>query len=355
MYHSLIQKIQSRISHWASKNLSYAGRVQLLNSAIFGLESFWCSCLFLPATVIGHIERLCRQFIWGYSQGTRKLIFFSWEKVCRSSRAGGFDIREILSWNKTLMMKQFWKLFCSSRTVWTNWMHAYIIKDADLWTIQPLVSSSFLWKRFLQLRDHLIHKTGMHQAQLLRATGPPRLRLRLTYQALRGAMPNLFWTKALMDPVIMPRYKVIVLLAFQNSLSTTDNLCKRGFHMVSRCILCLKAEETTSHLFFDCEYSSGVLQALFTWQGITRRPLSLKHEIRRQAQITGKNIRKKWAKCTLSAAVYNLWAERNARIFQDTCRSSSQLICVIKNVIRIRVLACMNGLTNEAVSISLAS
>ncbi|XP_074288257.1 putative mitochondrial protein AtMg01250 [Silene latifolia] len=40
MYHSLIQKIQCRITHWASKNLSYAGRIQLINSTIFGLKSF---------------------------------------------------------------------------------------------------------------------------------------------------------------------------------------------------------------------------------------------------------------------------------------------------------------------------
>ncbi|XP_074271536.1 uncharacterized protein LOC141595467 [Silene latifolia] len=194
----------------------------------------------------------------------------------------------------------------------------------------------------------------MHQAKLLPANGPPPARLRTVYQIFRGTTPKLYWTKAFMDPVIMPRHRVIVLLAMQNSLSTTDNLCKRGFHMVIRCVLCFKAEETAQHLFFACEYSSCVLQALFTWQGFTRRHLSLNHELRRLAQVTGKNIRKKWANCTLGAAVYNLWAERNAQIFQDTYRSSDQLIYVTKNVIRVRVLAYMNGLTNEVVSISLA-
>ncbi|XP_074305981.1 uncharacterized protein LOC141641209 [Silene latifolia] len=36
-----MSKIRSKLGHWASLHLTYAGKVQLLNSAIFGLESFW--------------------------------------------------------------------------------------------------------------------------------------------------------------------------------------------------------------------------------------------------------------------------------------------------------------------------
>ncbi|XP_074266073.1 uncharacterized protein LOC141588534 [Silene latifolia] len=147
-------------------------------------------------------------------------------------------------------------------------MHSYIIRDAEIWTIQHLVTSSTIWECFLQLRDQLIQLMGMHHAKLLPANGPPPVRLRMIYQVFRGTTPKLYWTKALLDPVIMPRHKVIVLLAMQNSLSTTDNLCKQGFHMVSRCVLCFKAEETSQHLFFACEYSSCVLRLSVLGKGL---------------------------------------------------------------------------------------
>ncbi|XP_074299536.1 uncharacterized protein LOC141630660 [Silene latifolia] len=48
MFDSLVTKIQKCIHHWSSQALSYAGRAQLLNSVIFGLDNFWCSSLLLP-------------------------------------------------------------------------------------------------------------------------------------------------------------------------------------------------------------------------------------------------------------------------------------------------------------------
>ncbi|XP_074298062.1 uncharacterized protein LOC141628873 [Silene latifolia] len=41
IYGVLINKIQAFVQHWSSTSLSYAGKIQLLNSVIFGLENFW--------------------------------------------------------------------------------------------------------------------------------------------------------------------------------------------------------------------------------------------------------------------------------------------------------------------------
>ncbi|XP_074312187.1 uncharacterized protein LOC141647759 [Silene latifolia] len=151
----------------------------------------------------------------------------------------------------------------------------------------------------------------------------------------------------------MPRHRTILLMAMQNSLATTDNLCKRGYQLASRCTLCYQAQESKHHLFFACNYSTQVLQAIFTWQHIHRRPLSLNHEVRRLAMKSGKHWRKKLAKCALAVMVYYIWSERNTRIFQDICRSPYQLIYAIQNVIRIRLLALLDNVTSEEVISSL--
>ncbi|KAL8136719.1 hypothetical protein V2J09_002720, partial [Rumex salicifolius] len=53
-FHPLISRITSRIQSWTAKKLSYAGRLQLINSA------YWCSDLLIPSTVLIKIESLLR-------------------------------------------------------------------------------------------------------------------------------------------------------------------------------------------------------------------------------------------------------------------------------------------------------
>lgn len=38
---SLVEKICSHIRHWSVHYLSYAGRIQLINSILFGITNYW--------------------------------------------------------------------------------------------------------------------------------------------------------------------------------------------------------------------------------------------------------------------------------------------------------------------------
>lgn len=69
----LITKITRRISSWTTKKLSYAGRVQLVKSVLFGIQSYWAQLFIIPAKVMKVIEGYCRSFIWsGTNKITRK-------------------------------------------------------------------------------------------------------------------------------------------------------------------------------------------------------------------------------------------------------------------------------------------
>lgn len=65
-YLPLIEKIRKRISSWTNRFLSYAGRLQLINSVITSLVNFWMAAFRLPSSCIKEIERLCSAFfvVW---------------------------------------------------------------------------------------------------------------------------------------------------------------------------------------------------------------------------------------------------------------------------------------------------
>lgn len=57
-YLPLVEKIRKRVGSWTGRFLSYAGRLQLLNSVIMSLTNFWMSAFRFPSGCIKEIERL---------------------------------------------------------------------------------------------------------------------------------------------------------------------------------------------------------------------------------------------------------------------------------------------------------
>ena len=46
--HILVEKITGRMKQWSTRNLSFAGRAQLINIVVFGMYGFWASIFILP-------------------------------------------------------------------------------------------------------------------------------------------------------------------------------------------------------------------------------------------------------------------------------------------------------------------
>lgn len=65
----LIEKITSRIDSWTSKNLSFAGRLQLLSSVLFSLQVYWTSMFISPKGIIKDITKKFNRFLWNGKDG----------------------------------------------------------------------------------------------------------------------------------------------------------------------------------------------------------------------------------------------------------------------------------------------
>ncbi|XP_074299343.1 uncharacterized protein LOC141630419 [Silene latifolia] len=75
MYQPLLDKIKSRIMHWANHSLSYAGKALLVNFVIFGVNNFWGESVLLPKGIAKRITKLCKNFLWGIADGSRRHVF----------------------------------------------------------------------------------------------------------------------------------------------------------------------------------------------------------------------------------------------------------------------------------------
>ncbi|XP_062113035.1 uncharacterized protein LOC133824177 [Humulus lupulus] len=98
-YDIIIQKIKMWLHTWASRHLSFAGRIQLIHSVLFGLRNYWMSIFVLPQSIIKEVEKLCRGFLQGFNGNRSKIHIASWTKVCLPKAYGGLGFRNGSVWN----------------------------------------------------------------------------------------------------------------------------------------------------------------------------------------------------------------------------------------------------------------
>lgn len=69
----LTEKISLRIKCWGSRNLSFTARVQLINSVLMSLYTYWASVFIIPQSVLKAITATCRNFLWAGREQTSKV------------------------------------------------------------------------------------------------------------------------------------------------------------------------------------------------------------------------------------------------------------------------------------------
>lgn len=59
---ALVDKIVAKAKSWTCRALSFAGRLQLINSILFAIQIYWSSIFMLPKAVIKQVEQTLRAF-----------------------------------------------------------------------------------------------------------------------------------------------------------------------------------------------------------------------------------------------------------------------------------------------------
>ncbi|XP_009630097.2 uncharacterized protein [Nicotiana tomentosiformis] len=96
----LVDRMTARIKTWGSKNLSYAGRVQLINSVLMHVHTYWASIFLLPKAVMKQINTVCRNFLWDGKEVSNRAPLIAWDLVYKPKEVGGLGITNGVLWNE---------------------------------------------------------------------------------------------------------------------------------------------------------------------------------------------------------------------------------------------------------------
>ena len=92
----------------------------LINSVLTSIPIYFFSFFRVPKKVVNKLTRLQRNFLWGGVSEQNKIAWIRWETVCLPKEDGGLGVKDISSFNLSLLGKWKWKLFQNQGELWVR-------------------------------------------------------------------------------------------------------------------------------------------------------------------------------------------------------------------------------------------
>ncbi|XP_075099242.1 uncharacterized protein LOC142176077 [Nicotiana tabacum] len=264
----LIDKITNKIKLTYTKQLSYAGTLQIINSVFFSIYNFCGSVFILPQSVLKEVDRKCREYLWGGSENKRKVSLVVWDKVCCSKKNGGLNIKECRFWNMAAVGKMVWQLVVNKDSLWIKWVHGVYLKNGeDIWNHKVPADSSWYCRKIKGLADKM-QNWYIHGRYRLTSTGV--YSINRSYMELRNDHPKLANAKLIWTSVAQPKHRFIMWLTIQNRLLTRERLGKLNIPLEesSYCLCDNQVTESADHLFNGCPWFQEVKKGVEQWTGL---------------------------------------------------------------------------------------
>jgi len=193
-----------------------------------------------------------------------------------------------------------------------------------VWHAHPLLIHSGTYKFILSSREfaepHMILNTSgdwLWSSNLTSTTN--HLSLRLAWQVCKLQHAPFPFFDILWHPRHFPKWCYCLYRALLNKLPTRDRLFRFRIIEDTVCVLCRQEQETNTHLFFDCQFTKYIWSLCKLKLGFGNSQMgSISEEaVGLQLKFKAKDTLYSLSKLLLAAAVWNIWQERNRRIFQN--------------------------------------
>jgi len=202
----LPEKNTAKIRAWASRHISYAGRLVLVNTVLFGMFNFWAQVFILLQDVVNQVMKLCRNFLWGGNENYQKTLYVAWEKLCTHRKQGGLGIKNLQDWNMACIAKLVWATAQKKDTLWVQWVHRRYLKGTHWWEYTPKSDTSWYWQKLQNVKNRFrdypreVYRVTEEYNWLLQETKKPK------------------WAKLVWSRTCIPRHSFTMWLFMQSRL-----------------------------------------------------------------------------------------------------------------------------------------
>ncbi|KAJ0561377.1 putative RNA-directed DNA polymerase [Helianthus annuus] len=164
------------------------------------------------------------------------------------------------------------------------------------------------------------------------------------WDTLRLSNPSVNWYRAVWFSQCIPRHAFLMWLVIGNKLKTQDRLkpWDVGGPVNLRlmcCPLCQHGIDSRTHLFFECPFSTQVwmiVKPMGAMQHISDKWEDIfQHLVLTSGSKLAKHV---IGRILIAASVYQIWLERNSRLFASTQRSTQQVADAVNSSVRLKLV-----------------
>nr|XP_043615902.1 uncharacterized protein LOC122587801 [Erigeron canadensis] len=367
----LIERMEKKITNW----LYFAGRLQLINSVLISMHTYWASVFILPTRILHELERKMRGFLWCQGVLVKGKAKVAWKSVCTPKYEGDLGKRHIFDLNNALIEKHVWSILNNRESLWVKWVHSYRLKGRNFWDFPFQSNVSWGWRKLLQLhpiiRPFIWSKLGdgcstsvwfdkWFSGCPLRDFLSPRDISRAGF-VMSSSVADLVdngswkWPNAWLDSFqVLQNCTAPNLthgrpdsLIWSNSdgkeldfsaSNVWDMIRVRKEQVVWVNVVWFSmSPDSHAHFFFRCIYSTTVWTLFKDMAGLGH-VLNTEDTTDYLIPISkGKSAKSVIGRLVHAAAVYFIWQERNNRMFTNNMRPPERLKELIVNTVRMRL------------------
>ncbi|XP_022039947.1 uncharacterized protein LOC118486663 [Helianthus annuus] len=164
------------------------------------------------------------------------------------------------------------------------------------------------------------------------------------WNTIRNRENQVMWSNMVWFSQCILRHSFHLWLAFRNKLKTQDRLTAWEAGSLTNlnlmcCPLCYSDRDSRDHLFFRCSFAEHVwsnVKMLVQLRSVDNTWESLLGWVDQHS--SSKKADYVICKLLIAASSYYIWQERNNRMFKNHKRTVAQVIVVIKNSVRLRLM-----------------
>ncbi|GKA94797.1 RNA-directed DNA polymerase, eukaryota, reverse transcriptase zinc-binding domain protein, partial [Tanacetum coccineum] len=378
-WEEIVSKFKSRLSKWKMKTLSIGGRMTLIKSVLSSLPIYHMSIYKDPKKIINSLESIRSHFFNGVDHLSKKPIWIKWKKVLALIDKGGLGISSFYALNRALLFKWIWLFYMQDLSLWAkldivkgidslnqqgmnfvgyihkkmgNGLHTYFWDDIwkgdtalkilypriyALETNKNIFVASKLGQNNLGLSLRRIPRGGVEQSQLkalrefsdntvlvdsmdrwswsldgLRKFSVASVRIKIDKNLLLMVSSKTRWVNEVTKKVNIHAWKVKL-----DCLPIRLNISRRGISINSiLCPNCDKEVESSSHIFFSCQFAREIFARITSWWEVPFSEISSYDEwFLWLMNLRLPLLNKQMLEGVCYTMWWNIWSFRNKNIF----------------------------------------
>lgn len=388
--------------------LNKTGRLILVNSVLTAIPTFYITVFSLQKWAIKKIDKIRRSFLWRGSENANDgHCLVNWGRVMRPKKISGLGILDLDMFSRALRLHWLWfawhnpdrpwvgteppvnetdrHLFRASTVVtignglkaefWnSSWLQGLAPRDLapNLYKLawrkhrrvfEEVTNANWthgLWRmstvtemaEFVELWDRVqgVQFTDSQDELHWRWTANGEYTAKSTYSIQFSGSFTTVDSQVLWKAPMEGKHKFFAWLLVQSKILTADKLLLRNWNCNLLCALCTASLETADHLCLHCPFAMQVWSLATAWSEnlIQLPPANCTTEDwwRLSLRALPKSKRRTKAALLIYFA-WNIWKERNRRVFQGRDMTSLQIFHLAKKEMDLRHQAY--GANNEAV------